>query len=264
MGCLLQVVNAINMLLKRFLLPVGLCGVMSCAGSGHSGLKPLSAINGIIAIDVGHTHLAPGSTSARGRTEFAFNSDLAGQVHDYFADSGLVSVLIGADGNMASLSARTDAAENASARFFLSLHHDSVQPHYLKPWRWQGRNQRYCDDFSGFSLFVSRKNRNFADSLNCASAIGLALKMQGFRPSTHHAEALKGENKSWADQTNGVYFYDNLVVLKTAEMPAVLLEAGIIVNRADELRLQDAAVRQKIAQAIGQGLETCGIVTRVK
>ena len=39
------------------------------------------------------------------------------------------------------------------------------------------------------------------------------------------------------DATNGVYRYDQLIVLRTTQMPAVLLEAGSIVNRKEELEL---------------------------
>ena len=36
-----------------------------------------------------------------------------------------------------------------------------------------------------------------------------------------------GVGRPWADELNGVYYYDNLVVLKTATVPAVLFEAGV-------------------------------------
>ncbi len=39
------------------------------------------------------------------------------------------------------------------------------------------------------------------------------------------------------DEEAGVYRYDHLIVLHSAHMPAVLLEAGSIVNRQEELEL---------------------------
>jgi N-acetylmuramoyl-L-alanine amidase len=56
-----------------------------------------------------------------------------------------------------------------------------------------------------------------------------------------------------------VYFYDNLVVLKTATVPAVLLEAGVIVNRDEERDLASAARRALTADAVLQGLQQCGV-----
>jgi N-acetylmuramoyl-L-alanine amidase len=54
-----------------------------------------------------------------------------------------------------------------------------------------------------------------------------------------------------------VHYYDNLIVLKTARTPAVLLEAGVIVNRDEETNMLSAETRRKIAAATAQGLERC-------
>jgi N-acetylmuramoyl-L-alanine amidase len=214
----------------------------------------------LLAIDVGHSKLHPGVISARGQTEFEFNAQLAKVINNTMRSHGISSLQIGDDGNMLVLLNRTSAAQQAGATFLLSIHHDSVQPHYLKTWQWRGITQHYADDFSGFSLFVSRKTPKFTNSLRCASAIGSALKRQGFHATTHHAEAISGENKAWADQNNGVYYYDNLVVLKTAIMPAVLLEAGVIVNRDEEQSMQTAKIRTVMAEAIRFGLVQCGLI----
>lgn len=216
-----------------------------------------NAADTLLAIDVGHSTLHPGATSARGQVEFDFNKTLAQSIHDHMTTQGLHVIQIGSEGSMLTLTDRTATAQKAGATFFLSVHHDSVQPRYLKTWQWQGRTQQYSDQFSGFSLFVSRKNPQLAASLRCASTIGSALRQQGLKPSPHHAEAIEGESKTWADQTNGVYYYDNLVVLKTATMPAVLLEAGIIVNRDEEQKLQTPSLRTTIAEAIALGLQHC-------
>jgi hypothetical protein len=57
-------------------------------------------------------------------------------------------------------------------------------------WQWQGERRYYTDPFSGFSLFVSRKNPEWQASLACATAIGMALKQAGFHSSGHHAKGL--------------------------------------------------------------------------
>jgi N-acetylmuramoyl-L-alanine amidase len=40
-------------------------------------------------------------------------------------------------------------------------------------------------------------------------------------------------------------------------MPSVLVEAGVIVNRHEEARMLDPAVRSRIAQAIARGVGNC-------
>ena len=51
--------------------------------------------------------------------------------------------------------------------------------------------------------------------------------------------------------------YDGLAVLKTAAMPAVLVEAGVIVNPDEEARLARPDTIQRVAQAIADGTHAC-------
>jgi N-acetylmuramoyl-L-alanine amidase len=164
---------------------------------------------------------------------------------------------------MVELAARTAAAAAAGATFFLSIHHDSAQPRYLDTWIWDGAARRFTDRFSGFSLFVSRRNPQSEASLHCARLIGAAFKEAGLGPSPHHAENILGENRAWADQDTGVYYFDDLVVLRTATIPAVLVEAGVIVNRIEEELVRQPAMRRAIATAIARGLSDCGAVAEL-
>jgi N-acetylmuramoyl-L-alanine amidase len=127
----------------------------------------------------------------------------------------------------------------------------------LEDWLHAGIPRRFSDRFAGFSLFVSRANPHLALSLACASQLGAALQHAGFVPTPHHAEPIPGENRPFADKTNGVHYFDNLVVLKTAAQPALLLEAGVIVHRAEELVLQQPARREAMATVIAAALDEC-------
>jgi N-acetylmuramoyl-L-alanine amidase len=243
-----------NMANRRILLQSAMMAAMVFGAAAHASSAPP------IAIDVGHSLQSSGATSARGKSEFEFNRELALVVWQAIAAKGGQAFEIGADGKSVDPETRPLEASAHNAKFFLSIHHDSVQPQYLEDWTWQGGVQRHADQFSGFSLFVSRKNKQVATSLRCASAIGAALKSAGFTPSVHHAEKIEGENRPWADEPNGVYYYDNLIVLKNAKIPAVLLEAGVIVNQNEETKLLDPKVRHAIGLAISSGLGSCGML----
>lgn len=208
-----------------------------------------------VAIDVGHSRAAPGATSARGRVEFEFNRDLALVLESALARRGIATRLVGAAGDQANLGARPVLARGT--RLFVSVHHDSVQPHYLQTWSYAGAERAFSDRYQGFSLFVSRKNPALAASLACASRIGEQLRAAGFHPSLYHAEAIAGENRAFADRANGVHYYDNLAVLKGAASSAVLIEAGVIVNREEELRLADPEIRERIAEGVARGISAC-------
>jgi N-acetylmuramoyl-L-alanine amidase len=136
----------------------------------------------------------------------------------------------------------------------VSIHHDSVQQRYLHTWIYRGRMQDYTTHARGFSLFVSARNSFFAASKDLAVRIGSELRATGQRPRVHHGEPIEGEARQVIDAVHGVYRFDDLVVL-TASMPAVLLEAGVIKHPDDELVVASAAFQADVASAIGRALE---------
>ncbi|CAN0244571.1 unnamed protein product, partial [Phaeothamnion confervicola] len=198
-----------------------------------------------VAVDVGHFLEKPGVISATGVPEFEYNKALAMDVRAALESAGIRVRMIGEKGDFAALDARPRAA--AGADLFVSIHHDSVQERYLP----------VADRFAGFSLFVSRINPKVKQSLVCASAIGSAMREAGFRPSRYHADPVLGESRPFADEANGVHYFDNLAVAKAAAMPALLFEAGVIVNREEEARVSKPEVRASIAAAIARGVRLC-------
>jgi len=196
-------------------------------------------------VDVGHYRAEPGVISYSGIPEFEFNLRLALEIKNTLEKDGMRVRMIGERGNIIFLNHRTRAAKGAD--LFLSIHHDSVREH-LTPRR---------EEFAGFSLFVSRLNSHAKKSLACASAIGAELRGAGMTPSRYHADPVIGENRPFADELNGVHYYDNLGVGKTAKMPAVLVEAGVIINRDEEARMNDPEVRARIADAVVRGTKRC-------
>lgn len=216
-------------------------------------VAPATAAN--IAIDVGHYLANPGVISARGVTEFEYNLRLSREIAEALGRAGHRTLLIGDDGLADNLGRRGPRA--AGMDLFISIHHDSVQPRYLSSWEFEGEPRLYSDLFSGFSLFVSRNNSRLEASLRCASTIGEALQRAGFKPSRYHADPVLGENRPFADEANGVHYFDNLAVLKTAAIPALLFEAGVIVNREEELRMRHPAVRRLIADSVGEAVGRC-------
>jgi len=88
----------------------------------------------------------------------------------------------------------------------------------------------------------------------CALSV---LLTAGFTPSRYHADPVLGENRPFADEANGVHYFDRLAVVSSAPVPALLIEAGVIVNRAEELTLRDPATRARIAEAVADGVRSC-------
>jgi N-acetylmuramoyl-L-alanine amidase len=203
-----------------------------------------------VAIDVGHTPETPGATSSRGQTEYSFNLALASEITNRLKAEGYDASLIRVHGiGVDQLVNRTQQVNALQPRLVLSIHHDATQPRYLQKWSPGGTALNFSDRFSGFSLFVSRLNVHPADSLKFAELLSSALTSHGLVFSSHHSENIGGERRRWANASKGIYYYDDLFLLQHASAPAVLLEAGLIVNRIEELVLGSAAGRDTIASA---------------
>jgi len=209
----------------------------------------------VVAIDVGHTKASPGAISASGRPEYEFNREIARQLEERLKDTNkdggttIHPFIISSEKPMA-LPTRTKIAASKNADLFVSIHHDSAQDQYLEEREVNGKEERFTNEFSGYSVFVSRKNSRYDESLDVARRIGRALQTSGFKFARHHHEQIVGENRPFADEAAGVYAFDDLVVLKTATMPAVLVECGVIVNPKEEQALLKKDTQATITAAI--------------
>jgi N-acetylmuramoyl-L-alanine amidase len=151
----------------------------------------------------------------------------------------------------ASLVKRVAAANNLHANLFLSIHHDSVPDSFLEKWEFEGKKSHFSDRFSGYSVFVSRNNPDFKTSLAFAELVGTEMKAQGLQYARQYTQAIMGRYQHpLLNKETGVYSYDQLVVLRSTRMPAVLLEAGSIINRDEELKMDSAERRDIISSGV--------------
>lgn len=208
-----------------------------------------------VVLDVGHTPQLPGTPTARGRTEYEFNLILADFTRAVLSGQGYKNVyLIKMNGGLETLERRVALANKLGANLLISIHHDSVQPRYLQNWIVSGKRLQYSDRFSGYSLFVSEKNPRWREGLAFATLLADQLLSRSMHFTLHHAEPIRGESREWLDKTRGIYRYDDLVVLKGFQGPAVLLEAAVVVNREEELVASSELRHQLIAEAIANAV----------
>lgn len=206
-----------------------------------------------IVVDVGHTPDSYGALSARNDPEFGFNFRLARLITAKLKSEGFAATrLLVTDGKARpSLFKRVGRANEARADLFLSIHHDSVPDKLLESWEFDGANSYFSDRFSGHSLFVSQQNSHFATSLKLARMIGRQLKEQGLHYAGQYTLPLMGRyRRQLLDKDVGVYRYDALVVLSRTRSAAVLLEAGSIINRDEEMAMNSAERQETIAAAV--------------
>lgn len=204
--------------------------------SGPTLANPLS-----ITLDTGHTFNNYGSMGATGITEYQYNVALTNKIHFLLNKLGVEVKRVP---ETQKLIDRTTYAPNTN--LFVSIHHDAF-PSILA---------NETNRTKGFSIFVSKKNPYYKESLSCAKKVAKSLIDSGEIRSAYHEMSIKGENKTLLDNI-GVYQYDNLVVLKNSPQPAILIEAGVITREDEATRLANSDVQKDLAIAITLGLKEC-------
>jgi N-acetylmuramoyl-L-alanine amidase len=230
--------------------PAATSSIHPAATPGHPRCDPAKFR---IVVDVGHTAKVPGAKSARGAHEYDFNLRLAKIAeHDLIAGGFPRTVLmITAEPPYRGLIKRVLRARKLGADLLLSIHHDSVPNSMLETWTFEGEEHHFSDRFRGHSIFISNFNARRSDSLAFARLLGLQMKARGLHYTPHYTLPIMGHRRrQLVDAEAGVYRYDQLVVLKDSRIPAVLLEAGSIINRDEELLMATPEHQALISAAI--------------
>jgi N-acetylmuramoyl-L-alanine amidase len=211
-----------------------------------------------IALDVGHTADVPGAVSARGANEYDFNLRLGKQIEKSLTDAGFSKTVlfVTAEAPALGLFKRAARANAWPADVFLSIHHDSVPDYLMETWEYQGEEHHFSDRYSGYALFVSYLNADRKGSLLFGRLLGEQLQSRGLQYTPHYTDAImRNKRRELVDAKAGIYRYDQLVVLQHTHMPAVLLEAGSIVNRDEELQLATPERQALIGAAVTKAVD---------
>ena len=191
--------------------------------------------------------------SARNVPEFEFNLNLGKRIEERLkADGFAATVLLVTEGKARpSLMARVARANKKGADLFLSIHHDSVPGIYVEKWEFEGRKSAFNDMFGGYSVFVSKLNPHYGDSLKFARLLGNQMASKDLQFARQYDQWFMGKfQRELLDIEAGVYRYDQLIVLRMTSMPAVLLESGSIINRDEELVMASDEHKNKVAAAV--------------
>jgi N-acetylmuramoyl-L-alanine amidase len=214
-----------------------------------------------IILDVGHTAESYGAMSARNVPEFEYNLNLGKRIDERLKVDGFTeTVLLVTEGKARpSLAARVARANRRGADLFVSIHHDSVPGIYVEKWEFEGKKGAFNDMFGGYSVFVSKQNPHYAESLRFARLLGNQMAAKDLQFARQYDQWFMGKfQRELLDIEAGVYRYDQLIVLKNTVMPAVLLESGSIINRDEELVMASDEHKNKVAAAMSSAvLEYC-------
>ena len=216
----------------------------------------------IIAIDAGHGGKDPGAIGPSGIREkditLRIAKDLASAINQ---DPGMKAVLIRDDDVFVSLQDRFMRARRHQADLFVSVHADaalndaasgssvyvlSTKGASSQAARWLADKENAADLIGGVSLDDKDKN---------LSAVLLDLSQSATMRMSEDAagnvlQSLKDLGKAHKHNVE----HANFVVLRSPDVPSMLVETGFITNAAEERKLSDPEHRRRLAFAIMQGV----------
>jgi N-acetylmuramoyl-L-alanine amidase len=225
-------------------------------------LKPEGERDVVIAIDAGHGGEDPGARGATGTWEkhitLAVARELAKEID---AQPGMRAVLIRNGDYFIPLDKRYRKAREARADLFVSIHADAFHKQtaagasvfVLSPRgasseaaRWLAARENASDLVGGVKL---------DDKDNTLAAVLLDLSQSATLKASedvanHVLGALKRVGKTHKPQVERA----NFVVLRSPDVPSMLVETAFISNPGEEKKLNDPVYRKRLAEAIRDGV----------
>jgi N-acetylmuramoyl-L-alanine amidase len=213
----------------------------------------------IVVIDAGHGGRDPGARSLSGEVaEKDLTLALARELRDDLVKRGRVRVAMTRDDDRyLTLEDRAAVAHRLNAAMFVSLHMDSAANPLAR-----GASVYSLSDVASDSeaaRFAALENQGAAggEGNGTVQAILSDLVMRAqMSASADLASRLVNKSAGRFELRPQPHRFAAFHVLRRADTPAVLFEAGYLSNTDDELLLRDPAHRSAIALALAQAIET--------
>ena len=224
----------------------------------HIYASPIAMGRPIVVIDAGHGGRDPGATSVSGQLhEKDLTLVLAHALRDELVKRGRVRVAMTRDDDRyLSLDDRAAVARRLNAAMFVSIHIDSAANPLAR-----GASVYSLSDVASdaeAARLAARENNDPAVSAGGASVDGmladLAMRSQ-MSASADLASRLVNKAAGRVELRPNPHRFAAFHVLRRADTPAVLFEAGYLSNSDDELLLRDPGQRDKMVLALAQAIE---------
>lgn len=217
----------------------------------------------LIILDPGHGGQDPGAIGKNGAKEKTITLALARELRQQLLDTGRYRVLLTRDKDVfIKLADRVKFARKNGADLFVSIHADSID----KP------------DVSGASIYTLSEKASDAQTEKLAARENKADLIAGIDLSVEDEEVANilvdlamrdtmNQSKFFAGKIvnafdghglallDGPHRHAGFAVLKAADIPSVLVEAGFMSNRAEANKLSEPTHRARIAAALKKGID---------
>jgi N-acetylmuramoyl-L-alanine amidase len=235
------------------------------AAAVTSPVKTLAVAKGrdlVIAVDAGHGGQDPGAIGRGGTREKDVTLAIAKRLAKAIdAEEGMRAVLIRDGDYFITLAGRTRKARQLGADMFVSVHADSVPSREVsgasvyvlslrgasdEASRWLAERENAADLMGGVSL------DDKSDVL--ASVLLDVTQKEAVSNSVEAADSVLASLRRVGKVHGSRVRHAGFVVLKSPDIPSMLVETAFISNAADERRLRDGDYQQRVAEAIHAGV----------
>ena len=217
----------------------------------------------IVAIDAGHGGEDPGARGRRGTIEKNITLAIARKLKQQIDNSpGMRGVLIRDGDYFLTLDVRVKKARQVQADLFISIHADAfVKPHAhgssvfalsargatSTAARWLAKKENEADLIGGMNIaekdpYLARTLLDLSQTATISDSMKLAKYVLGELGGINTLHGGKVEQAGFA-------------VLKSPDIPSILIETAFISNPAEEARLNDNNFQEKMALAIYGGIK---------
>jgi N-acetylmuramoyl-L-alanine amidase len=216
----------------------------------------------VIAIDAGHGGEDPGSIGPSGTYEKDITLQIAKRLERMIdAEKGMISRMVRRSDYFVNLNTRTSIARKKKADFFVSIHADaftSPQPNGASVWvlslrranseigKWIEDKEKHSELLGGAAGVL----KDTASEKYLAQAL-LDMSMDhSMKTGFSVAEEVVSELRKVAKMHKKRPQAASLAVLKSPDIPSILVETGFISNPREERMLKTSQHQERLAKAI--------------
>jgi N-acetylmuramoyl-L-alanine amidase len=228
-------------------------------------VKVASDVHGrdiVVAIDAGHGGVDPGSIGKRGTYEKHVTLAIARRLKERIdREPGMRAVLTREDDTFVELRERIRRARRHQADMFVSVHADSYTDrsvagssvYVLSARGASDESARWLADRENAADLIGGVKLDDKDSVLASVLLDLS-QGASMSASIDAADKVMEELYKIGNITKRGVKHAGFIVLKSPDIPSLLVETAFISNPVEEARLLDAKHQQRLAEAIHQGV----------
>jgi len=217
----------------------------------------------VIVVDPGHGGVDPGTLGRSGANEKTITLKISKAIKRQLEASGRYKVYLTRENDIyIPHRRRFGKAKQLGADLFISIHVDAIKNSRVRGGTVYTLNEKASDKES--ARLAAKENKSdvlagvdLAETDNEVSNILIELaQRETMNSSARFAEILVPKMRQQVNMHKRGHRFANLLVLKSPDIPSVLVETGYITNKADARMLNSADGARRISKAINGAVDS--------